>query len=556
MDLTRPGEIQERFLETVCAAETYGRITGRRRGRRLRAALRFGAGRNRAVHEAELGDGGTAEEGIDSLAKRARLVLEEHRCRGLGAERQHPAGWSLGQFHRLGEARDLGTDDIHPAQHERGIGKAGARKSGGPEGSRTGDRLGAVATNRFFGGVLFARFASGHGGTMQSKRNRAQSPQPEQLLAWYDRHRRELPWRAKRGTRADPYRVWLSEIMLQQTTVAAVAGYYRKFLERWPTVEALADAPLDDVLAAWAGLGYYARARNLHKAAGIVAREMGGRFPGTAEELRKLPGIGAYTSGAIAAIAFDECEAAVDANAERVLARLYAIDVPMPNAKPELRRLGQALMPETRAGDFVQALMDLGATICTPKRPACGNCPWTDNCEARRKGIAETLPRKGAERVRPLKRGAAFIVRDAKDRVLVVKRPEKGLLGGMLEPPLGPWAEAFPSRAEAMLQAPFRGEWTKRAGVVRHGFTHFELEVEVYVMSERGRPARNQRSTQDAAETAALRHDAIWIPTDKLKDAALPTVMRKIIAHGLDDGGPLFAKPDRRAVAGAKRRSK
>jgi len=362
------------------------------------------------------------------------------------------------------------------------------------------------------------------------------------LLAWYDRHRRELPWRARKGERSDPYRVWLSEIMLQQTTVVAVAGYYRKFLARWPDVKALAAAPLDDVLAAWAGLGYYARARNLHKAAQRVAYELDGQFPETVDALRTLPGVGTYTAGAIAAIAFDAREAAVDANAERVLARLYAIEEPLPVAKKTLRARGQSLMPEKRAGDFVQALMDLGATICTPKRPACGNCPWTEECEGRRKGIAETLPRKGAERVRPLKRGAAFVVRDAKDRVLVVKRPEKGLLGGMLEPPLGPWTEAFPSRAEALLQAPFRAEWTKRAGVVRHGFTHFELEIEVYVAN--------------AGKT--LRHDneAIWIPIGKLKDAALPTVMRKIIAHGLDEGGPLFAKPAPRAASAAKRQSK
>jgi A/G-specific adenine glycosylase len=362
------------------------------------------------------------------------------------------------------------------------------------------------------------------------------------LLAWYDRHRRDLPWRAKKGTRADPYKVWLSEIMLQQTTVAAVAGYYRKFLARWPDVKALAAASLDDVLAAWAGLGYYARARNLHKAAQVVAGEMDGEFPTSADGLRKLPGVGAYTSGAIAAIAFDEPEAAVDANAERVLARLYAVEEPLPAAKKTLRELGQALMPDRRAGDFVQALMDLGATICTPKRPACANCPWAEECQGRRKGVAETLPRKGAERLRPLKRGAAFIVRDAKDRLLLVKRPEKGLLGGMLEPPLGPWTDAFPSRAEAMLQAPVRGEWTKRAGVVRHGFTHFELEIEVYVIPGTAdvSSATSRAAREDGRDVRGPRE--IWIPIDELKDAALPTVMRKIIAHGLDDGGPLFAQ--------------
>jgi A/G-specific adenine glycosylase len=379
---------------------------------------------------------------------------------------------------------------------------------------------------------------------MRDKRALAQNPDPHEkaarLLAWYDVHRRALPWRAKKGACADPYRVWLSEIMLQQTTVVAVAGYYRKFLARWPDVKALATAPLDDVLAAWAGLGYYARARNLHKTAQIVARERGGNFPRTAEELRALPGIGAYTAGAIAAIAFDAREAAVDANAERVLARLYAVEEPLPGAKTILRAYGQALMPEARAGDFVQALMDLGSLICTPKRPACGACPWTDDCAAKRKGIAETLPRKGAVRARSVRRGAAFILRDAKNQVLVVKRPEKGLLGGMLEPPLGPWTDSFPSRAEALLQAPCRAAWTKRAGIVRHGFTHFELEIEVYVTSDRGRPARIREDVSGGAgNMPAVRQ---WIPIEKLKDAALPTVMRKIIEHGLDEGGPLFAQ--------------
>jgi A/G-specific adenine glycosylase len=361
------------------------------------------------------------------------------------------------------------------------------------------------------------------------------------LLAWYDRHRRELPWRAKRGRRADPYHVWLSEIMLQQTTVVAVADYYRKFLARWPTVEALADASLDDVLAAWAGLGYYARARNLHKAAKTVAHEYGGTFPCMREELRALPGIGAYTAGAIAAIAFDAREAAIDANGERVLARLFAVEEPLPGAKKRLRELGQSLVPEKRAGDFAQALMDLGAMVCTPRKPNCKICPWADDCEGSKRGVAELLPKKALKPARPLKRGAAFVARDARGAVLLVRRAENGLLGGMLEPPLGPWADAFPSRAEALLQAPFRSDWTKRGGTVRHGFTHFELETEVYVAVVKVRPARGE---------------AIWTPIAKLADVALPTVMRKIIAHGLDDGGPLFAKRERPAVAGAKRRSK
>jgi A/G-specific adenine glycosylase len=355
----------------------------------------------------------------------------------------------------------------------------------------------------------------------------AKSQKPDfatRLLAWYDVHRRTLPWRAPKGRRADPYRVWLSEIMLQQTTVQAVGAYYRKFLERWPTVTDLADAQQDEVLAAWAGLGYYARARNLHAAARVVAHQMGGKFPGTAAALRELPGVGGYTAGAISAIAYDEKQAAMDANAERVIARVFAIETPMPRAKPELHALCSALVPD-RAGDFAQALMDLGSAICTPKRPNCPNCPWTDNCRARELGIQEGLPVKGPKMVRPMKRGAAFVVTDRTGAVLLVKRPEKGLLASMLEPPLGPWGEKFPTPAAAVRQAPFEAGWKKRAGIVRHGFTHFELEVEVYV-------AQLSRRPKTLGE---------WVPRERLGAVALPTVMKKIVEHGLDEGGPLFA---------------
>jgi A/G-specific adenine glycosylase len=344
------------------------------------------------------------------------------------------------------------------------------------------------------------------------------------LLAWYDIHRRVLPWRAPAGKRADPYRVWLSEIMLQQTTVQAVGAYYRKFLSQWPNVKALAAAKQDDVLAAWAGLGYYARARNLHAAAKVVATEMGGKFPPTAESLRALPGVGGYTAGAISAIAYDEKQAAMDANAERVIARLYAVRTPMPKAKTELHALGSALVPG-RAGDFAQALMDLGSAICTPKRPACPNCPWAPDCKARKLGIQEQLPVKAPKLARPLKRGAAFVARDRSGAVLLVKRPDKGLLASMLEPPLGEWSENFPSTAKALKQAPFEAAWKKRPGIVRHGFTHFELETEVYVADVARRPA----------------FKGSWVPTEKLRAVALPTVMRKIVEHGLDEGGPLFS---------------
>jgi A/G-specific adenine glycosylase len=400
------------------------------------------------------------------------------------------------------------------------------------------------------------------------------SKKPElnaRLLAWYDIHRRVLPWRASKGMRADPYKIWLSEIMLQQTTVQAVGAYYRKFLTRWPDVTALANASQDEVLAAWAGLGYYARARNLHAAAKLVAHQMGGKFPATAQALRALPGVGGYTAGAIAAIAYDEKQAAMDANAERVIARLYAVDTPMPRAKSELHALGSALVPD-RAGDFVQALMDLGSAICTPKRPACPNCPWTDDCRARKLGIQEQLPVKAPRIARPLKRGAAFVARDRSGAVLLVKRPDKGLLASMLEPPLGAWSEKFPSPAQALKQAPFEAAWKKRPGIVRHGFTHFELEIEVYVAEMAKRPKlichprpsaavaargegepgfkhkRNGKhlgSLPSARETRVSPGMTMWVKADELHKVALPTVMRKIVEHGLDEGGPLFAAKPR-----------
>jgi A/G-specific adenine glycosylase len=391
------------------------------------------------------------------------------------------------------------------------------------------------------------------------------------LLAWYDVHRRVLPWRALADERADPYRVWLSEIMLQQTTVQAVGRYYREFLSRWPAVPSLAAAPLDDVLAAWAGLGYYARARNLHRAAKVVVEEFGGEFPASFEELVKLPGVGRYTAGAIAAIAFDLPFLAMDANAERVLARLFAVEEPLPKAKARLHELGQGLVPQTRPGDFAQALMDLGAAICTPKKPACKSCPVNWSCAAFRRDIQEVLPRKAEKAVRPLKRGAAFVVRDASGAVLLVKRPENGLLGGMLQPPLGPWTDQFPSIEDALAQAPFPANWKKRLGIVRHGFTHFELEIEVYVADVRRRPPHIHLCHSRPSDAPASRREGnpgsqtarkpdhlgplpsarearaspgmtMWVSEAELQTAALPTVMRKIIAHALDGGGPLFAQ--------------
>jgi A/G-specific adenine glycosylase len=350
-------------------------------------------------------------------------------------------------------------------------------------------------------------------------------PQPGDLLAWYDRHRRVLPWRAKPGEAIDPYRVWLSEIMLQQTTVKTVGPYFARFLARWPNVDALAAAPLDDVLRLWAGLGYYARARNLHACARAVA-ERGG-FPRTEAELTTLPGIGRYTAAAIASIAFDTSAVPVDGNVERVVTRLFAIEEELPAAKPEVHRLAQTLMPDARAGDFAQALMDLGATICTPVKPACALCPWMEDCAARLRGDPQTFPRKAPKREGRSRRGAAFVVVRADGCVLLRSRPPKGLLGGMTEVPTTDWSHDFDDK-QALKGAPrfarATPKWQRLPGVVTHVFTHFPLELVVY--------------TADVPRGASAPDGARWIPIKELKDEALPTVMRKVLAHALEDSVP------------------
>jgi A/G-specific adenine glycosylase len=348
----------------------------------------------------------------------------------------------------------------------------------------------------------------------------ATSPSSVALLAWYDRHRRRLPWRATAGERADPYRVWLSEIMLQQTTVKAVAPYYARFLARFPTVTELAQAPLDDVLRAWAGLGYYARARNLHACAQVVAERHGGRFPDTEAALAELPGIGPYTAAAIAAIAFDARATPVDGNIERVVARLFAVEDELPAAKPVIRRLAAVLTPDRRAGDFAQAMMDLGATLCTPKKPACALCPWREPCVAHARGDAETFPRKAAKRAVKLRRGAAFVVVRADDHILVRTRPASGLLGGMTEVPGSAWThdfEAEGARAAAPRLAGAR--WRRVPGVVTHVFTHFPLELTVHA-TRVGAAAKAPRGMR-------------WIALATLAEEALPNVMRKVISHAL-----------------------
>jgi len=353
------------------------------------------------------------------------------------------------------------------------------------------------------------------------QRKKAQGPDPADLLAWYDRHARVLPWRARRGDRTDPYRVWLSEIMLQQTTVKAVAPYYARFLSRWPTVDALAAASLDDVLRAWAGLGYYARARNLHACAKAIVEQHGGHFPEDLDALRALPGIGDYTAAAVSAIAFDLPAVPVDGNVERVVSRLFAVEDELPAAKPKIKQLAASLLPSRRAGDFAQALMDLGATICSPKRPACVLCPWNDSCLASKRGDQEAFPRKAPKREGRLRRGGAFVALRADGRVLLRRRPEKGLLGGMMEVPGSDWTHDF-DRSRAPRSAPrlrANVQWRQIPGIVRHVFTHFPLELAVF-------------AAQVPRATAAPK-GARWVKIGDLADEALPNVMRKVLAHAL-----------------------
>lgn len=339
------------------------------------------------------------------------------------------------------------------------------------------------------------------------------------LLAWYDRNRRVLPWRALPGERAEPYFVWLSEIMLQQTTVAAVAPYYRAFVQRWPSVHDLAAAELDAVLHAWQGLGYYARARNLHRCAERVSRELGGVFPSAEAALASLPGIGPYTAAAIAAIAFDRPAAPVDGNVERVMARLYAIETPLPAAKAELGDLARGLTPQSRPGDYAQAVMDLGATICTPRRPDCARCPWRDDCAARQSGLAAALPRRAPKTRRPVRHGMAFFATKPDGSILVCKRPLRGLLGGMAEIPSTDWRGILWTEDEARRSAPVSTRWALLPGLVRHTFTHFHLEIRVLA----GALPRRARTPANGS----------WCPPDRLGEHAFPSVMKKIVRHAL-----------------------
>lgn len=347
------------------------------------------------------------------------------------------------------------------------------------------------------------------------------------LLAWYDGNRRDLPWRSLPGTIPEPYHVWLSEVMLQQTTVVTVKPRFQAFLRRWPTVKALAVASLDDVLHEWQGLGYYARARNLHACAVAVVRDHGGVFPPTEAGLLGLPGVGEYTAAAVAAIAFGEVTSPVDGNIIRVISRLNVLDTPMPAGKKQITALVSEMVPAHRPGDFAQAMMDLGAMICTPRKPDCRRCPWAAGCRAHAEGKEDRYPVRKAKPEKPIRHGTVFWLVDGGGRVLLRRRPEKGLLGGMMEFPSTDWRGMRWEKAEAVSEFPATDgrktlRWKGLTGEVRHTFTHFHLVLSVLFTHIAG-----------AGET--LPSNGIWCAPDRFHDHALPTVMKKVATHVLNN---------------------
>lgn len=360
----------------------------------------------------------------------------------------------------------------------------------------------------------------------KSKTIKSKTQLASKLLKWYDKEQRDLPWRAKPGIVPNPYHVYLSEIMLQQTVVKTVIPYFNKFISLWPEISDLANASGEDVRRAWAGLGYYTRAENLHKCAKLICEEYEGEFPIFAEELETLPGIGPYTAAAIAAIAFDETATPVDGNIERVVARQFAVEDPLPGVKPKLKQLATTLTPPRRAGDFAQAQMDLGATICTPKNPSCLLCPISSSCEGYHLGIESTLPKRASKKPKPTRYGSAFFALREDGAVLLRQRPPGGLLGNMQEIPTSEWTENK-EQAENMLKSPpLKGEWWPVPGIVKHTFTHFHLELKVYRIIPR----------EDAEFTLfADAERCKWVNRDKLADEALPSVMRKIVQHALNN---------------------
>ena len=353
-----------------------------------------------------------------------------------------------------------------------------------------------------------------------AKKTTAGGPHPiaQRLLSWYDAHQRALPWRATQDRPANPYHVWLSEIMLQQTTVAAVKPYYEKFLLLFPTVGALAQADPQEVMRAWAGLGYYSRARNLHACAQQVMRDYQGQFPDQYEELKVLPGIGDYTAAAIVSIAFGKRALVMDGNVERVVSRLYRIETELPRAKGEIRGHLDIITPDKRCGDFAQSMMDLGATLCTPRKPACSLCPLQQDCLSAHQADVETFPRKAAKKERPRRLGQAFVVLRDDGSLLMRTRPPKGLLGGMSEVPNSDWTPEPAAFAPQDLFS-FKAAWQRCPDPVRHVFTHFELNLEIYVAKI---PARH--TAPDGMRFVTL---------EALAQEALPSVMQKVVNAGL-----------------------
>lgn len=345
------------------------------------------------------------------------------------------------------------------------------------------------------------------------------------LLKWYDNEGRTLPWRAKDKQAINPYHVWLSEIMLQQTTVITVIPYFLSFIRRWPTFQALSQASLDDILHAWQGLGYYARARNLHRCAQKITSDYNGKLPITSEDLIKLPGIGPYTAKAIAAIAFNEHVLPIDGNIARILSRLYAISSPLPSGMTEIQNVANIFTPQIRPGDFAQAMMDLGATICIPRTPLCEKCPFQLTCKAHALGIAAELPVKLKKHARPQKYAIAYILKREDGAILLRKRPEKGLLGGMMGVPTSEWQLQQLENHLINVEAPLITHWEPLEAVTHHSFTHFDLEVKLYYGNICLKKAKY------------LGGD--WIFPDQLKLYALPKLFKKIIEASLKKLRPI-----------------
>ena len=342
----------------------------------------------------------------------------------------------------------------------------------------------------------------------------------ELILDWYDRQGRVLPWRFHQDADPDPYVVWLSEVMLQQTTVITVKPYFTRFLERWPTVEDLAAAELDEVLKAWAGLGYYARARNLHRCARYLVTQRKGQFPDTIEALRQLPGVGEYTAAIIAAIVFGHPTPVIDGNVTRIIIRLFAIKEPLPRAKSQVHDRTKQLVPQYRPGDFAQAMMDLGATVCTVTKPQCLLCPLRTECHSYALGITAALPHKIQKPKKPIRRGIVFWLSTSSNSILLRRRAEHGLLGGMIEVPSTPWRPGkFPDNTEILKTAPLLADWKPLDGIVHHSFTHFHLELAVMYAGI------------DVKYDGYDKENGFWVSCDQLSDYALPVVMQKVVRH-------------------------